>query len=171
MVSNPGRENGYNEPPVITSFQPGNGSVFTGPTDIVLSLEAVDADGSILDVEFYDGTNRLGRLTSAPFMLVWTNASFGTHTLSARVRDDGYAVIFTTPVNIRVASQPPVVAITTPAVGARFLTSNNVAIAVTATDLDTPILSVEYRLDGIKLTEVVTPPYTAAWTALLVCMC
>jgi hypothetical protein len=162
----PGRENGYNEPPVITSFQPANGDVFNGPTDIILSLEAVDADGLVLDVEFYDGTNRLGRVTSAPFVLVWTNAAFGRHTLTARVRDDGFAVIFTTPVNIRVASQPPVVAITNPAFGARYLTSNNVAIAVTATDADTPILAVEFQLDGAKLTEVTTPPYRTAWTAV-----
>ena len=162
----PGRTNVYNEPPVITSFQPSNGDVFTGPTDIVLSLEAVDADGSVLDVEFYDGTNRLGRLTSAPFALVWTNASFGRHTVSARVRDNGYAVIYTTPVNIRVGSQPPVVAITSPVVGGRYIASNTVAITVTATDPDTPILSVEFRLDGTKLAELATPPYTTAWMAL-----
>jgi hypothetical protein len=162
----PGRTNGYNEPPVITSFQPANGAVFTGPTDIVLSLEAVDADGAVLDVEFYDGTNRLGRVAGAPFVFVWTNASFGPHTLTARVRDDGYAVILSTPVDIRVASQPPTVVISSPASGARYLASNSVSIAATATDVDTPILGVEFLIDGIKLTQVAAPPYTAAWTAL-----
>ncbi|HKX61931.1 MAG TPA: Ig-like domain-containing protein, partial [Verrucomicrobiae bacterium] len=86
--------------------------------------------------------------------------------LTARVRDDGYAVIFSTPVDIRVASQPPAVAISSPASGARYLASNSVSIAATATDVDTPILGVEFLIDGIKLTEDAAPPYTAAWTAL-----
>ncbi len=162
----PGRQNAFNLPPSVTLASPLDGAVVRGPADILLSAAVSDPDGSVVQVEFFDGTNRVGRATGAPFQFVWRGAGFGSHVLTAVARDNGYASAVSAPVQLLVASQPPVVTLTSPASGAIFPASNVVSLAATVTDPDTAIARVEFRVDGVLVGEDVVAPYAASWFAL-----
>ncbi|MGV3533911.1 MAG: lamin tail domain-containing protein, partial [Chthoniobacteraceae bacterium] len=98
----PGAENTLNQTPSVTLTSPANDAIFTVPTNIVLQATAVDPDGTIAKVEFYDGGTKIGEATSAPYSFAWSGASPGPHTLTARAVDMGLAVGISSPVTINV---------------------------------------------------------------------
>src|SRR6185295_7109187 len=61
-----------NVPPVVNLYSPTNGSLFSAPTNLILSATPTDADG-IAKVEFYAGSQKLGEVLSSPFLFTWTN--------------------------------------------------------------------------------------------------
>src|SRR5207249_2638037 len=63
-----------NQAPSVTITNPPDGSLFiVTPTNIVLSANAADSDGTVSKVEFYwQGTNKVGEVTTAPFTITWT---------------------------------------------------------------------------------------------------
>lgn len=75
-----------NQPPLVTLISPTNEANVSG--SLVLEATAVDNDGVVSRVEFFDGTNKLGEVANAPYLFPWTNAALGTHNLSARAWDD-----------------------------------------------------------------------------------
>ena len=165
--STPGRSNTTNSPPTVTMTQPSTGTVVRSPTNILLLANAIDSDGTIAHVDFFDGANKLGRATrNGPYQLVWTNASFGPHQVTALARDNGSATSVSAPVSIHVLSTPPQIALTAPISNAIYQLGNSVAITATASDIDTPVSTVEFLVDGAKIGEDSLPAYTATWTAV-----
>jgi hypothetical protein len=80
-----------NNPPQITLVAPTNGAVFTAPTNILLSANASDPDGSISKVEFFQGASKLGETITAPYQLTWFNVPAGLYSLTAKATDDSGA--------------------------------------------------------------------------------
>ncbi len=165
-VPTPGSSNFYNALPLVTLTAPDSGAVFLGPTNILLTATAHDPDGTIARVEFFDGTNKLAQFAGTPYQFLWTNAAFGPHTLTARARDNGNAPASSAPVEIRVNSRPPTIALTSPAANALFLSTNVISLAALASDPDTPISKVEFFVDDAKVSEDLTAPYIATWSAV-----
>jgi hypothetical protein len=78
---------GSNLPPVAALVSPTNeANVVSG--EIVLDATATDSDGVIQRVEFFSGITKLGEVTNAPYSFLWSNAPVGSHTITARARDD-----------------------------------------------------------------------------------
>jgi hypothetical protein len=74
---------------VITS--PTNGTYLTAPATVLLQASASDSDGTVRSVEYYEGTNRLGEATVAPYSFVWPTVDLGIYTLRAIATDNlGY---------------------------------------------------------------------------------
>ena len=75
-----------NRPPTVAITNPTNGAVFTTGA-IEIEASAVDSNGGVASVQFYDGTTLLGSDASAPFRI---NAQFtnGNHTLTAVAVDN-----------------------------------------------------------------------------------
>lgn len=71
---------------------PSNGASYSAPASITLSATASDSNGSVVRVEFYAGTTKLGEDTSAPYFFTWSNVPGGVHTLSARAVDNQGAI-------------------------------------------------------------------------------
>ncbi|MEY2411283.1 MAG: hypothetical protein QOF48_3953 [Verrucomicrobiota bacterium] len=165
-VPTTGLSNFYNALPVVSLTSPANGSVFSGPASIPISATASDSDGSVVRVDFYDGTNKIGQAAAAPFGFVWNNAAFGVHTITAKARDNGNGTASSLPVTIRIASRPPVVTITSPSPGAIYTASNPVPLSATAIDPDTAVAKVEYFVDAAKVAESAVAPYLTNWNAL-----
>jgi hypothetical protein len=94
-----------NQVPTISLTNPTAGSSFTAPASIPLSASAVDSDGSIARVEFYDATTKLGEAASSPYNFTWSGASAGTHTLTARAFDNQGASTASAPISVTV--NPP----------------------------------------------------------------
>jgi hypothetical protein len=82
-----------NQAPTVQWLSPTNGAVLDASAAIVLEAAAADPDGNVARVEFRDGTNSLGMVTSPPYSLVWTNPPAGTRTLSAITTDHRGVVV------------------------------------------------------------------------------
>jgi hypothetical protein len=121
----PGSSPPANVPPVIRIVSPPAAAVFHSPLDVPLLAYAHDPDGTVVSVEFFDGTESLGQAhpvepdfaplppvpsPAAPadvWELKWSNAPAGVHTLTAVATDDGDAAA--TSDAIRITILPPVV--------------------------------------------------------------
>ncbi len=75
--------------PSVTITDPISGSNFLPGSEIVINVEAVDSDGTIAKVEFFEGgTNKLGEVTAQPYTWVWADAADGDYILTARATDN-----------------------------------------------------------------------------------
>lgn len=150
-----------NKAPIVSIITPANGTAFTAPATITLTADAVDADGEIVRVEFFEGTRKLGEDASAPFGIVVTEAAAGSHTYIARAFDDEEASTDSGPVTIVVASlnQPPAVELTSPPDGALFTAPVNLTLKASATDPDSWVTKVEFFQGHEKVGEDPTAPY------------
>jgi Bacterial Ig domain len=91
-------------PPSVSITKPTVGSGFSWPVNISIAVNASDADGSITKVEFFDGTEKLGEVVSAPYSFAWTGAAVGTHTLTAKATDNSGATTTSSQVPITVSA-------------------------------------------------------------------
>jgi hypothetical protein len=90
-------------PPLVNITSPVNGSKHTIPAYFTLSADAIDLDGTIKKVEFYNGTNLIFTETVAPYQrkgYVITEA--GDYSLTAKATDNSGNVTISSPVNIKV---------------------------------------------------------------------
>jgi RHS repeat-associated protein len=77
-----------NAPPTVALTLPGNGASFVEGTPINFAATASDSDGTVLKVEYYDSTTKIGESTTAPYVAVWNDATVGPHVLTAVAFDD-----------------------------------------------------------------------------------
>lgn len=62
------------------------------PAAVGLSATASDADGTLTKVEFFNGTNLLATINTAPYTYTWSNVSAGTYNITAKATDNGGAI-------------------------------------------------------------------------------
>ena len=74
--------------PSISITSPNEGDSFEDGSAIDITTSLTDLDGSITLVEFFDGTELIGGVTSEPFSLLWENAAIGEHQITAVATDD-----------------------------------------------------------------------------------
>ncbi|MFA0964372.1 glycosyl hydrolase [Roseivirga sp. BDSF3-8] len=77
-----------NSAPAVSITSPADEATFEQGTDITITANATDIDGSIALVAFYDGDTKIGQDDTAPFSYTYTNASAGPHSLTALATDD-----------------------------------------------------------------------------------
>ena len=154
-----------NLPPSVSIIEPANGAVFYTPTNIQILAKAGDPDGSVSNVEFFAGTNDLGKglpvvldplgvngVTGLVYLFNWLNPSPGNYPLTAVATDNGGASTTSDPVNITVLPSPPppptnippVVRIISPANGSMFRAPVDIPIFAYANDPDGFVTSVEF---------------------------
>ena len=154
-----------NSPPSVSITAPAEGATYTAPATVSISASALDTDGTVAQVDFYQGGFLLGSDTTAPFGFSWTNAAAGTYTLTARATDDLGAVTTSAAVHITVnpgANTPPSVSITAPTAGASFPAPANITINADASD-DGTVTKVEFFNGAALLGSDTTAPYSFAW--------
>jgi alpha-tubulin suppressor-like RCC1 family protein len=79
-------------PPTISITNPANNSVFiANRTNLTLMAAASDFDGTVTQVQFFEGTVSLGSVTNPPYSVAWSNAPSGYYTLRA-VAIDNYGL-------------------------------------------------------------------------------
>jgi len=88
---------------------------------LTLSATASDTDGTIRQVEFFNGSTSLGTTTTAPFQLNWTPSIIGLYSLTARATDNSGA-------STTSAAVPVLVAI--PSLGSNLGSSNGNGVVV-----------------------------------------
>ncbi|MCG8570339.1 MAG: Ig-like domain-containing protein [Spirochaetes bacterium] len=79
---------GGNISPAVSVTSPADGAHFAENSNITITADANDSDGSISQVEFFQGSVFLGVDYSAPYSVIWNNVSEGTYTISAVATDN-----------------------------------------------------------------------------------
>ena len=65
-----------------------NNSTLLAPANITIAVSATDLEGTITNVEFFSGTNKIGQATHPPFTITWLNPPHGKYSLSVRATDN-----------------------------------------------------------------------------------
>lgn len=94
-------------PPQVSLVAPTNGAVFTVPTVLELIAEASDADGQVVEVEFYVNGAHSGRRLTPPYTMLWTNSTPGTFSFRAEARDDAGWEVFSPKVTVTLNYSQP----------------------------------------------------------------
>ncbi|HWC27177.1 MAG TPA: galactose oxidase-like domain-containing protein, partial [Solirubrobacteraceae bacterium] len=58
--------------PTVGVTQPADGATFDAPATVAIAAHASDADGTVTNVEFFNGTAKLGEDGTAPYAYTWT---------------------------------------------------------------------------------------------------
>jgi beta-galactosidase len=105
-----------NVPPVINWVAPTNNQAVYRAGTIYLTASATDADGSVTNVSFFNGSSPMGTSTvgyANQFSLAWSNAAAGNYNLTA-VATDNSGATNTIPATILISVvQPPLVVLKT----------------------------------------------------------
>jgi hypothetical protein len=156
-----------NQKPSIVLVTPSGGSTFISPAAINMTADAVDADGSITKVEFYENGIKVGEKSATPYSYTWNCTYSGTYNLSAQATDDDGATSTCGPIQVVVkANQSPSASITSPSDGAQFTAPATINVSATATDSDGSISKVEFYSNGTKIGEKSASPYTLALSSI-----
>jgi len=129
-----------NKAPTVSITAPLTGSSFSSPASIALTATANDADGTITNVKFYNGTTLLTTVPTAPYTYTWTSVTAGTYSITAVATDNAGATTTSTAVSITVSTvvanhTPPTCVITAPHNNAYFQAQTDVTINVYSSDL------------------------------------
>lgn len=77
-----------NKYPIVTIISPLNGTSFPQGSSVALSVEAIDLDGSISKVEFFNHGIKFAEDATPPFGMVSTDAPPGNYSISAKAIDN-----------------------------------------------------------------------------------
>ena len=149
---------GANVPPTVSLTSPSDGSIFGAPATITLNANALDSDGSITKVDFYNGATLLGTDSSRPYSYTWSNVSVGAFALTAKATDNSGATTTSATVNITVSNTMCAAPTFTPTAG----TYNSIQTVTMSTT--TSGASIRYTTDGTTPTSTVGTPYSTPLT-------
>jgi hypothetical protein len=98
-----------NSVPLVSIDHPRDGETFNPPTNVSFNVTGSDSDGSIVKVEFFANSEKLGEDHTASFgtlyNYIWENIPPGTHTLTATATDNSGGVGTATPVTFTVTGE------------------------------------------------------------------
>lgn len=77
-----------NIPPSVSITSPTNNSSYAAPVDVIVTASASDSDGSIAQVEYFQGNTSLGIDATSPYSVTWKNPTVGSYSLTAVATDD-----------------------------------------------------------------------------------
>ncbi|MBN2485886.1 MAG: discoidin domain-containing protein [Bacteroidales bacterium] len=154
-----------NAPPVVTITTPANNSIFQRGSNVSVSVNATDSDGSVARVELFANGNLLATLTSAPYNYTWQANTAATYSLMARATDNLGAQATSTAVSVKI-NNPPTVTITAPVANSSVDEGTTLNLSALASDNDGNISRVEFFIDGTSKGTVSSAPYNLAVTGL-----
>jgi hypothetical protein len=159
---------GANQPPSVILTSPSEGARFAFGSTVGLAATAADTDGTIVAVEFRNGSaggSLLGRTTTPPYAASWANMPVGSYAIVAVAYDDRGAATTSAPVHVTInANALPTVALSAPAANARFTAPASIAVAASASDSDGTIAKVEFFAGATPIGTSNAAPYTATWS-------
>jgi RHS repeat-associated protein len=159
-----------NAAPTVSLTAPAANASYTAPAAVTITATAVDSDGTVAKVEYYNGTTLLGTSTAAPYSFTWSNVAAGSYSLTAKATDNTGAVTTSAAVAITVkaANVTPTVSLTAPAANASYTAPASVVITATAADSDGTVAKVEYYNGTTLLGTSTVAPYSFTWSNVAV---
>ncbi|MFD2203318.1 Ig-like domain-containing protein [Shivajiella indica] len=159
-----------NQLPNVTITSPKSGDKILEGTEVSIQVNASDADGTIIKVEFYNGTTLLGTVTTAPYIFKWDKPAAGNYTLTAKAFDNKNGATVSAAVNVTIEKPnvAPTVSITSPKNGDLFVEGTDIKIEANAADSDGKITKVEFYRSGTLIGTSTTAPYSITWSKAFV---
>ena len=156
-------------PPSVALTNPVEGSLFWFPAPITLGAEASDTGVSIRSVSFFANDDCLGKVTTSPYSLTWTNARPGRYALTALAFDVVGQSTMSAPVHIVVTNVVPVVHLSSPTNGSNFTLGEGITLEADSSDATNPITNVTFYanarvVDTVAIPTSATSPYTNTFT-------
>ena len=148
-----------NQPPTVALTSPTSGQSFDAPATVVLRATAVDADGTVAEVEFFANGSQVGQALTMPYQLSWSNVLAGNYTLVARATDNSGATADSASVTITVRNALSLT-LTSPLSGGNYCPGTPLAFAATVSGPTLPGTQVEFFLDGASIDHADTAPYS-----------
>jgi chitodextrinase len=157
---------GSSGPPVVSITSPAPGAHLTTNSQVLIEATASDEGGSIAKVEFLVNGTKVGEDAAAPYQLTWT-AQSGTKNILARATDNAGNQANSPIITVLVtAGTSPTVRITSPVSGTTVPEGSVVGISADASDADGSITKVEFYVNGTKIGEDDTTPFSYDWTSI-----
>ncbi|WP_051312935.1 Ig-like domain-containing protein [Sporocytophaga myxococcoides] len=157
-----------NKLPSVSLTAPGNNTelVLAAPaSNLSLTASASDTDGSIVKVEFYNGSTLLGTDNTSPYVYTLATLSAGTYTITAKATDDKGGVSTSNAVTL-IANQAPTVSITSPLNNVSFVALADITITADASDAEGMLSKVEFYNGTTLLGSDLTAPYSYIWNGV-----
>jgi hypothetical protein len=153
---------------VVNITSPANYAAFSAPTNVVLTANASDYDGTIARVEFYRASYPtpalIGSDTNAPYSAVLNSPWGGDYTLLAKATDNMGVSTWSDPVYINIQPPPFSVTLTSPADGAVFTAPANIPIAASVFDPNGYVTQVRFGTSASTIIGTdTTSPYGMLW--------
>jgi glucose/arabinose dehydrogenase len=156
-----------NQPPTVAIVSPTNGASFTSPANVPITANANDPDGSVANVEFFDGATSLGNDSTSPYSVTASLAT-GAHAITAVATDNLGLSTTSAVVNVTVSvgNVPPSVTITNPVDNAIFGNTDTLTVRTSASDSDGSVTNVQLFNGAVLLRNFTTGPYNFSGTAI-----
>ena len=152
----------FNKPPTVSINTPDDLSKINDGYPMSLSAVATDPGGSVSKIQYYEGFNKIGESSSAPFTVTIPFTVAGKHTYLAKAIDNKNAVAFSVPMVLEIPHRNdlPKCKLTSPKEGAIYGADRQPLLQAEASDLETAILKVEFYADGQLVSTGTTAPYS-----------
>lgn len=95
--------------PTVVITNPVSGSVLSSSANVTIRVDAQDADGTVTNVQFFNGAVSLGNDGTSPFSLA-VRLALGEHTLTAVATDNLGLMSTSAPVSVTMARYLPAIA-------------------------------------------------------------
>jgi len=143
-----------NAPPTVSLTNPTNGATFTSPANIAINATAADSDGTVSQVQFYQGTTLIATVTTAPYAITWNNVAAGTYSLTAKATDNAGATTTSSPVSLTVSAAAPPAAPGN--LTATSLSRNRIRLDWTDNSSNETGFKIERSTNGVDFTQIAT---------------
>ncbi|MEO5699092.1 MAG: Ig-like domain-containing protein [Casimicrobiaceae bacterium] len=152
-----------NRKPTVALSSPPLGSVFVAGQSIPLAATASDPDGSVVKVEFLNGSTVLGASTTPPYSLAWTTAPAGSLTITARATDNRGATAVSAARTVQVVTDAAAsVGIVAPSSHAAFAQGQPIVLKAIGTVPGRMLAQIEFYADSQMIGKV---PFSGPSTA------
>lgn len=157
-----------NQPPIVAITSPANGQQFASGSAVTLSVNAADSDGSIKQVQFFNGASSIATDTAAPYNTTLSGLAPGTYTFRALATDNNTAsnntATSTVTITILSPSTPTPPANALPSVSLQGISGTfeapaSFTLTAGANDSDGTVSRVEFYNGATKIGEDSTAPY------------
>ena len=154
-----------NQTPSIELTSPAKGTNYLVPATVILSAEASDSDGEIVQVEFYQGSTVIGTVTRPPYTLTWPDVPAGSYRVTAMATDDRGASKSSAAHSITIKTAAPSVALTKPLEGAEYIAPATLVLSAEAVSgAGTTLTEVSFYRGSTRIGTVTSAPYTMVWS-------
>jgi hypothetical protein len=148
-----------NPPPTITITSPTNNTTIDAGSNLEIDVNATAGIGNIANVFFFSDSRFIGKSTTAPYSLIWSNVPPGVHKVVASAVDTSGAYASAS-VTITATNPAPTVSITSPADGSTFAAGDKITLTADASDANGIRYVVFFRGD-LPVGVATSAPFTA----------
>lgn len=149
--------------PTVSITSPNSPANYQVGDLISITADAIDMDGTVVNVKFYVGDLEVGNANNTPFTMQRNDAPVGTYQVFARATDNDGLTTDSTPVTVIVEAlnnQAPNITITTPSSPATYQVGDLITITAQATDADGSIDRVDFYVGDLLIGQAFEAPYS-----------